>query len=49
MIDALLDFSFAKKSIIRGWYECLSALDKEADVTLGGTNHPERAARPRIR
>jgi ubiquinone/menaquinone biosynthesis C-methylase UbiE len=34
IIDALLNFSFAKKGIIRGWYQCLSALDKEADVTF---------------
>lgn len=34
IMDALLNFSFAKKSIIRGWYQCLSALDKEADVTF---------------
>jgi ubiquinone/menaquinone biosynthesis C-methylase UbiE len=34
IIDALLALSFAKKSIIRSWYQCLSALDKEADVTF---------------
>ena len=33
IIDALLNFPFAKKSIIWGWYQCLSALDKEADMT----------------
>jgi len=34
IIDALLSLPPAKKSIIRGWYQCLSALDKGADVTF---------------
>jgi SAM-dependent methyltransferase len=34
IVDALLNLPPAKKSIIRGWYQCLSALDKEADVTF---------------
>ena len=34
IVDALFTLRPARKSIIRGWYQCLNALDKEADVTF---------------
>jgi ubiquinone/menaquinone biosynthesis C-methylase UbiE len=34
IIDALLNFSFAKKSIVWGWYQYLSRLDRDADWTF---------------